>query len=186
VSQHETSRFARPELERRWLLRAVPEGTPARVVQIEDRYLPGPGLRLRAMSGAAGTTYKLTQKVPAPDGGPGSLTTIYLRAEQAASLHGLEAYVLRKTRLSMPPYGVDVFHGALAGLVLAEAEVRPAREVPAATSVADVLAIPDPPGAIAEVTRDVTFTGGHLAQMTPAELQLALAPYAAPNPRPAP
>ena len=87
------SRFARPELERRWLLRSVPSGVPIKVVEIEDRYLPGPGLRLRAMSGADGTTYKLTQKVPGVDGGPGTLTTIYLRAEQAASLHGLEAYM---------------------------------------------------------------------------------------------
>ena len=97
------SRFARPELERRWLLRAVPPGEPTRIVEIEDRYLPGPGLRLRAMSGADGTTYKLTQKVPGADGGPGTLTTIYLSADQAASLQGLDAYVLRKTRMSFPP-----------------------------------------------------------------------------------
>ena len=104
-------------------MRSMPRGEPTRVVEIVDRYLPGPGLRLRAMSGADGTTYKLTQKVAAPDGGPGTLTTIYLGAEEAASLHGLEAYVLRKTRTSLPPYGIDVFHDALAGLVLAEAEV---------------------------------------------------------------
>ena len=171
------SRFARPELERRWLLSAVPPGEPTRIVEIEDRYLPGPGLRLRAMSGADGTTYKLTQKVPGTDGGPGTLTTIYLSADQAASLQGLDAYVLRKTRTSFPPYGVDVFHDALAGLVLAEAEALPAPEVAVASSLADLAAIPDPPGTIAEVTHDVTFTGGHLAQMSSAELRQALAPH---------
>ena len=172
------SRFARPELERRWLLRGVPPGEPTRIVEIEDRYLPGPGLRLRAMSGADGTTYKLTQKVPAADGAPGTLTTIYLSADQAASLQGLDAYVLRKTRTSLPPYGVDVFHDALAGLVLAEAEVVPPPEVSVASSLAVLAAIPDPSGTITEVTHDVTFTGGHLAQMTSADLRAALSPYA--------
>jgi CYTH domain-containing protein len=163
-----TSRFARPELERRWLLRSAPTGTPTRVVAIEDRYLPGPGLRLRAMTGADGTTYKLTQKVPSADGGPGSLTTIYLSADQAATLHSLDAYVLRKTRTSLPPYGVDVFAGELAGLVLAEAE---------GGSREELAAIADPPGTVVEVTRDVTFTGGHLARMTSADLKQALATY---------
>ncbi len=181
------SRFARPELERRWLLHGVPSGEPTRLVEIVDRYLPGPGLRLRAMSGADGTTYKLTQKVAGEEGGPGTLTTIYLSAQQAASLHGLEAYVLRKTRMSFPPYGVDVFHDALDGLVLAEAEVVPSRSDDAtsapdlATARADLAAIPDPPGAVAEVTADVTFTGGHLARLTSADLRAALTSFVPPH-----
>jgi FAD/FMN-containing dehydrogenase len=172
------SRFAQPELERRWLMRAVPAAEPTRVVQVEDRYLPGPGLRLRAMSDTDGTTYKLTQKIPASTGGPGMITTIYLRAEQARSLHVLEAYVLRKTRMSFAPYGVDIFHDALAGLVLAEAEVVPSPDTPLAASSELLAAIPAPPGAVAEVTLDVTFTGGNLARMTSADLRAALTPYA--------
>ena len=163
------SRFALPELERRWLLSAVPLGTPTRVVEIEDRYLPGPRLRLRAMTGPDGTTYKLTQKLPASDGSPGTLTTIYLAADEAVAMHVLEAYVLRKTRASYPPYGVDVFAGALAGLVLAEAEVGRSAE--------DLDAVVDPPGTVVEVTQDVTFTGGSLARMTAEGLARALAAY---------
>ena len=172
------SRFAQPELERRWLMRVVPSAQPTRVVEIEDRYLPGPGLRLRAVSDADGTTYKLTQKVPASTGGPGMLTTIYLGAEEARSLHVLEAYVLRKTRMSFPPYGVDVFHDALAGLVLAEAEVVPAPGTSVAAASELLAAVAAPPGALAEVTLDVTFTGGNLARMTSADLRAALTPYA--------
>ena len=162
------SRFALPELERRWLLWAVPLGTPTGFVEIEDRYLPGPRLRLRAMTGPDGTTYKLTQKLPAPDGSPGTLTTIYLSADEAAAMDVLEAQVLRKTRASYPPYGVDLFAGALAGLVLAEAECATAEELAAVT---------DPPFAVAEVTRDPTFTGGNLARMTAHDLSRALAAY---------
>jgi hypothetical protein len=130
------------------------------------------------MSGPDGTTYKLTQKAPASDGGPGTLTTIYLSAGQAEALRGLEAYALRKTRLSLPPYGIDVFTDALAGLVLAEAEVRATPELPVTAAAAELAAIPDPPGAVAEVTRDGTFTGGRLATMTSADLAQVLAPYA--------
>jgi hypothetical protein len=165
-----TSRFARPELERRWLLRSPPPGEPSRIVEIEDRYLPGPELRLRRMTRSdGGVEHKLTQKVPAPDGGPGALTTIYLTAEQAVSLHELRAYVLRKQRRSFPPYGVDVFAGPLEGLVLAEAE----ESTPEALA-----AVPDPPGAVAEVTRDVRFTGGLLAVTSAEDLRVALATYA--------
>ena len=105
------------------------------------------------------------------------LTTIYLGAEEARSLHVLEAYVLRKTRMSFPPYGVDVFHDALAGLVLAEAEEAPAPGTPVAASIS-MDAVVAPPGALAEVTLDVRFTGGSLARMTSADLRAALTPYA--------
>lgn len=162
------SRFARPELERRWLLSAAPPGTPTQLLLIEDRYLPGPRLRLRTVSGPDGTAYKLTQKLAAPDGSPGSLTTIYLSADEAAAMHVLEAYVLRKSRASYPPYGVDVFAGELTGLVLAEAECA---------TLEELQAVPEPPGTVVEVTRDPTFTGGHLARMSAAQLRAALASH---------
>jgi CYTH domain-containing protein len=163
------SRFALPEWERRWLLASAPTGEVVRVADIEDRYLPGPGLRLRRMTSSDGVEHKLTQKTPGDDGGPGTLTTIYLTADQASSLHVIEGYVLRKRRLSIPPYGVDVFSGQLEGLLLAEAEVL--------TSAADLAAVPDPPGAVAEVTRDLTFTGGRLAVTSAEDLRRALATY---------
>lgn len=120
------------------------------------------------MRSADATTYKLTQKLPADDGSPETLTTIYLSADEAAALHALDADVLRKTRASYPPYAVDVFSGELAGLLLAEAEC---------TSAAELAAVADPPFAVAEVTRAPTFTGGRLARMTAVDLSGALAAY---------
>jgi hypothetical protein len=76
------SRYARVEIERRFLLAGVPEGADVlAVTEIDDRYLDGTRVRLRRMAQVGGATQlKLTQKVPGPDAGArqGALTTIYL------------------------------------------------------------------------------------------------------------
>ena len=99
-------KYARPERERRFLLRTAPPGPVARVVEITDRYITGTRLRLRRASEAGvggGTVHKLTQKVPALTGGPGLITTIYLSAEEHEIFAQLPAGVLHKTRSSVPP-----------------------------------------------------------------------------------
>jgi hypothetical protein len=106
-------------------------------------------------------TFKLTQKIPAPGGSPGLITTIYLSAAEYAALTGIPADLLRKVRLSFPPLGVDVFEGQLLGLMMAEAEFDDAaREAGFAT----------PTEAIAEVTADIRFSGGRLVVLTAAHL----------------
>jgi CYTH domain-containing protein len=72
---------------------------------------------------------------------------------------------LSKTRLSVPPFGIDIFHGALDRLVLAECEVQTA---------ADLAQYSPPQGSIAEVTEDERFTGGRLATTTAGELSMLL------------
>lgn len=161
-------RYARLELERRFLFRAVPPGDAVRTVGIVDRYLTGTRLRLRAATDGGATTYKLTQKVPAPDGAPGLITTMYLTAAEHDVVGRLPGAVLRKTRLSVPPLGVDVFEGELAGLVLGEVEFDDA---------AALAAFEQPPDAVAEVTRDVRLTGGRLAVTTAVELAATLRSY---------
>jgi CYTH domain-containing protein len=158
-----THKYARVELERRFLLAGVPEGEVARV-DIEDRYLDGTRVRLRRQDQRGGATlYKLTQKIPArgPHGQQGTLTTFYLSPEEHAVFAALPAARLRKTRLSIAPYGVDVFAGPLEGLVLAEAEFASVEEattfVPAAFCVA-------------EVSDDRRFTGGSLARASGEEV----------------
>ena len=136
-------KYARLERERRFLLRVSPAEGVVKTTRIADRYLLGTRLRLRraietVTVGGIGerTVYKLTQKVPAPDGGPGLITTLYLDAVEYAVLEQLPAATVHKTRLSVPPLGIDVFEDALAGLVLAEAEFddeRVARELHTAT-----------------------------------------------------
>jgi CYTH domain-containing protein len=153
------SKYARVEVERRFLLAGVPEGADILAVdEIDDRYLDGTRLRLRRMAQVGGATQlKLTQKVPEPDGGArqGVLTTIYLSEAEHAAFARLPAAELRKSRLSIAPYGVDVFHGELEGLYLAEAEFGTTQDAAALVPAAFCRA---------EVTTDRRFTGGELAR----------------------
>ena len=153
------SKYARVEIERRFLLEGVPEGEGVLAVhEIDDRYLDGTRMRLRRMAEVDGLTQlKLTQKLPAPDGRgrQGELTTMYLSEAEHAALTRLPAAPLSKSRLSIAPYGIDVFAGHLAGLVLAEAEFA---------SVEDAAALRPAAFCRAEVTADRRFTGGELAR----------------------
>lgn len=171
-------KYARRELERRFLFTEPPGDDAVRVVRIVDRYLPGTRIRLRQTIEIAHgdavdrTTYKLTQKVPAPDGEPGLITTIYLDAAEHALLAQLPAASLRKTRLSIPPLGIDVFEDALAGLVLGEAEFADERSMSRFAT---------PSNAVAEITGDERLTGGRLVAMTASELAVVLAEYGVTN-----
>jgi hypothetical protein len=154
-------KYARIERERRFLLSAVPAGQPVARVLIEDRYLRGTRLRLRRMTdleaAEGAVTYKLTQKIPTPAGGPGLITTLYLSSAEYDALVGLPADTLTKIRSSHPPLGVDTFEGPLSGLILAEAEFENAREE---------AAFRPPTDAVADVTADVRFTGGNLVALS--------------------
>jgi CYTH domain-containing protein len=153
------SKYARVEVERRFLLAGVPEGADVLAIdEIDDRYLDGTRVRLRRMAQVDGATkLKLTQKVPEPDGGArqGALTTLYLSEAEHAAFARLPAAELRKSRLSIAPYGVDVFHGELEGLYLAEAEFSTTQDAAALVPAAFCRA---------EVTTDRRFTGGELAR----------------------
>ena len=155
-----TSKYARTEVERRFLLAAAPEADVLRVVDIDDRYLEVARLRLRRQVERGGpAVYKLTQKLPRPGrfGEQGTITTIYLEEHEHAALAILPAAGLRKVRLSIAPYGIDVFEGPLEGLVLAETEFVSAGEATAFRPAAFCRA---------EVTDDRRFTGGELVRAT--------------------
>lgn len=166
-------KYARPERERRFLLRRPPDGIVA-ATRITDRYLPGTRLRLRRAESLSpdGETesviFKLTQKVPAPEGTPGLITTIYLDAAEHAVLERLPAASLTKIRLSSPPLGVDVFEGALQGLVIGEVEFDDDEALQR---------FAPPPTVVAEITADHRLTGGRLASTTTAEIAEVLAEY---------
>jgi hypothetical protein len=159
------TKYARRERERRFLLAKVPSGIPVRTGSILDRYIRDTRLRLRRSeeeeAAHSRVTFKLTQKIPSDDGGPGLITTTYLSQEEFEVFSRLPADSLGKTRLSIPPLGVDVFAGALKGLILAEAEFDTDGD----------MARFSPPGiCVAEVTRDQRFIGARLATMSRAEL----------------
>ncbi len=158
-------RYARLEREQRWLLREP----PAELIEprkITDRYVEGTTLRLRRVDAPHETVYKLAQKVRPGPASPErvKLTNIYLASEEYEILLALPGGELRKTRwrseLLGRPCAVDVFEGALAGLVLAEVEL------------ADEEARFDIPanGAV-DVTDDDRFSGGTLAIVSPSQLK---------------
>ncbi|WP_225850807.1 hypothetical protein [Streptomyces sp. HPF1205] len=166
-------KYARIERERRFLLAGPPPASAVTATRrITDRYLPGTRLRLRRVEGPdRGTVeYKLTQKVPAGRPGPvqGLITNTYLSRSEYDLLASLPAAVLSKTRLSVPPLGVDVFDPPLHGLILAEAEF--------ATDEA-ALSFRPPAGCVAEVTDDARFTGGSLVRTDRRDLLARLAEY---------
>ncbi len=153
------SRYARTEIERRFLLDGVPDGAEVlKSVDIEDRYIDGARMRLRRQVERDGpTVLKLTQKLPAPKahGEQGALTTFYLSEPEHATLAALPAATLRKTRLSIAPYGIDVFAAPLDGLFLAEIEFD---------SIDAAAAFRPAAFCQAEVSADRRFTGGSLVR----------------------
>jgi CYTH domain-containing protein len=166
-------KYARLERERRFLMAAPPDpGAVVAVRRITDRYLPGTRLRLRRVERLDDGTreFKLTQKVPVDAPGPvqGLITNTYLSPAEYGLLARLPALVLRKTRYSVPPLGVDVFETPLHGLVLAEAEFA---------DDAEAAAFVVPSGVVAEVTDDRRFTGGELVRAGAEDLRAWLADY---------
>jgi CYTH domain-containing protein len=164
-------KYARFERERRFLLPAPPAALdPARGFQrFSDLYLDGTRLRLREVRAPDGAIVerKLNQKLPDPEGHTSRriITSLYLDAAEYALLSGLPGRPLEKRRhpfaFAGRSFGVDVFEGPLAGLVLAEVELD---------SDAELAALRLPPFARCEVTALPLFTGGALAREDPARI----------------
>jgi CYTH domain-containing protein len=165
-------KYDRVERERRFLVEKFPpQPITVQSRRITDRYIDHTRLRLRHQADSNGSgIFKLTQKIPLPGRGAqqGLLTTMYLDQEEFRILAKLPAKQLNKTRYSIPPFGVDAFEGSLAGLILAEAEFESAAE-------ADSLIIP--PFIVHEVSEDVRFTGGRLADASRKDVEDWLSEY---------
>ncbi len=166
-------KYARVERERRFLLARPPSAATATVTRrITDRYLPGTRLRLRRVDHLAtgATEFKFTQKVPADQPGfvQGLITSTYLSAAEYDLLASLPADVLVKTRLSIPPLGIDVFDPPLDGLVMADVEFG---------TDSEAQSFRPPSAVVAEVTDDTRFTGGSLVRTARHDLRAWLAAY---------
>jgi CYTH domain-containing protein len=161
-------RYAHVEREQRWVLAGCPDdlGHP---VSIDDLYIADTRLRLRRMTAKDGVTYKLGQKVRRQAADPEwvKLTNMYLSEGEYQILARLKGPEIRKTRRPWTTgprtLVVDVFEGALAGLIMAEVEL--ADEEPK---------IEPPPSALYDATDDDRFSGGRLAVTTADELQTLL------------
>ncbi len=122
-------KYARIELERRWLVDASerPRLEPLPCKRIEDKYLTNTRLRLRAVTDADGTVYKLCKKY----GGTGSseaMVNVYLTKLEYDVLNALAGHDLEKRRYTFAGGALDVFGGPLTGLVVFEAEFASERE----------------------------------------------------------
>lgn len=153
-------KYAQVERERRWLCRALPTDRIVRRDMIIDLYVDGGGLRLREVRPLDGgpVTYKLGRKGDV-DLYTRLTTSIYLGEAEFGLLSGLPGKRLRKVRHHLAPvggfaYGVDVFEGELAGLILAETEFATAEALATCRG---------PDFAVREVTQDLRYTGGWLA-----------------------
>jgi CYTH domain-containing protein len=169
-------KYAKAEWERRFLLARFPvEASVIRVRRITDYYIENTRLRLREQSEAENqAVFKLTQKLEEETGTARQdlVTTIYVTLDEFAVLTKLPAKILKKTRYSVPPFGIDVFDGELIGLVLAEAEFN---------SAAEAAALALPSFVVQEVTHDHRFTGGNLVTASSHDLQQLLAEFKIPR-----
>ena len=151
-------KYAIVERERRFLVdpALMPALDPAAARLIEDRYLPGTNLRLRKVT-APGVVpvFKLGKKYPGAGLSSRPMTNIYLDAAEHAMLAALSAAPLTKRRYDVGGgFVIDVFDGALSGLVLAEVS---------ADDEAALAAVAVPAWCMAEVTDDPAYAGGTLA-----------------------
>jgi CYTH domain-containing protein len=176
VGADHSPKYERVERERRYLLRGLPEGLEptAPHAQITDNYVTGTRLRLRKSRWVPTNewTLKLTQKhCPSPpDFSRTLITSLYLNEYEYEVLSVFEGNELRKNRYPYEHegrrYSVDVFLGALRGLVLAETDFD---------TDAEMDSFQAPPFAALDVTREETFTGARLVELSAEDLRAELA-----------
>jgi CYTH domain-containing protein len=152
-------KYTAVERERRWLCSRMPVVQVLWAERIVDLYVENARLRLRRACrlDGSGTLRRLTKKA---DLGPDRrlITSVYLDEAEFSLLADLPGRRLTKVRHHLgvedTALSVDVFEGALAGLILAEAEFR---------TDAEAASFPSPEFAEREVTGDPRYTGGVLA-----------------------
>ncbi len=152
-------KYAHWVAERRFLVDAakLPPMDPQAARRIVDLYIEGSRLRLRAIHfvGTGANEFKLAKKYAPDNPLIGPMTNLYLSAEEHAALSGLPGQSLSKRRHKIGAFVVDVFEGALQGLVLAECE---------ATNRMAAMAVDIPDWCVREVTTEPEYTGWRLAQ----------------------
>lgn len=169
------SKYSRIERERRFLLRELPEPlTRASLhTQITDNYITNTRLRLRKVRVPQTNkwTVKLTQEFATDpnDFSRTQNTNIYLSPKEYQVLAIFEGNEIRKNRYPFEhegrAYSIDMFLGALWGLILAETSFETDEEM-------DSFDMPS--FAAIDVTNDEIFTGGKLAFSTADEIRSEL------------
>jgi CYTH domain-containing protein len=164
------NKYARVERERRYLVCNLPESfvSEREFLRISDLYISGTRLRLRRIEDKNGqvVSRKLGQKfLPQPSVAEATMmTNFYLDEAEYKTLAVLAGTRIVKRRYPFVHeerrFSVDVFEGALAGLILCESELLDEEKS----------ALKLPPFVSHEVTSDLFFTGGSLAKIPQQEL----------------
>lgn len=167
-AEFETPKYAQIENERRFLVDRCPDLSQHDYRTIEDLYVTGGRLRARAItfSDARPPAFKFCKKYPSASTTSQPIVNIYLTAEEYELLSQLPGNRVRKRRYRREfegmVYSIDVFEGALSGLILSEVE---------AGSAETLMALAPPPWSSLEITDDTFFHGGTLAGIGAVELQ---------------
>ena len=163
------AKYAHVERERRFLVDplACPALDDARSFLIEDRYIDGSRCRLRRMTDRASgrVVMKLSKKYDVRDVMARPIVTTYLDAGEYVLFSKLPGHCLTKRCYPVDSahgrFRLDIFAGALAGLMTTEIEF-PDAEAGAA--------IMPPSWASVEVTHDDRYQGSALAHLTAAAI----------------
>lgn len=160
--------YHRTELERRFLLSEMPPDL--RVTDfhwvVTDCYLDGQRLRLREMRASDGSEearFKLGQKHRPPNAPAHErqMTTFNLTEQEYLHLRTLvcvDAPLVKHRypyRWNNDDYSIDIFQGALDGLIVADLELD---------NLADLTGRPQPEWAESDVTESHTYEGASLAR----------------------
>jgi CYTH domain-containing protein len=152
-------KYAHWVAERRFLVdpKTLPALDLGHARRIEDLYIDGGRLRLRAITDLSNgeRTFKLAKKYAPDNPLIGPMTNLYLTAEEHAVLDALPGQRLSKLRHKVGGFIIDVFEGALEGLVTAECE---------ATNRMAAMKVEIPAWCVREVTDEMAYTGGELAR----------------------
>ncbi|MCA9836529.1 MAG: hypothetical protein KC422_06435 [Trueperaceae bacterium] len=107
-------RYARLEIERRWLvdLAELGELDKSRARFIRDKYLRHSHMRLRSINLGNETVYKLGKKYGHTDALSQPVTSIYLSAEEFAVFDGLEGGIVEKWRYPIAEGSLDIYQRA--------------------------------------------------------------------------
>lgn len=162
-------KYAKLEIERRFLVNPAqaPDLAGMGFRRIEDRYLDGTRLRLRAITDPAGVReFKFCKKYETGDPLAGPIVNMYVTPAEHAALAAIPAATISKRRYRIDGVSLDVFDGDLAGLMICEAEFPTVDAARAAVF---------PAWTRREVTGEPFFTGGALCRTPAADLQRRLA-----------
>jgi CYTH domain-containing protein len=151
-------KYTLPEIERRWLVHEdrLPSLPGVRRREIEDKYIQGGRLRLRAVRAeGTGPVFKLGKKYPRVGIEPEHVVSVYLSEAEHEMLRGLPGAIARKARYSIEGGSLDVYEHPHSRPTIFEVEFK--SEPEAAAYV--------PPDFVGEeVTFNARYTGYALAQ----------------------